>query len=148
MLATGSLLLNICKLLALALRANSFQPSKTSTNAVKILLSTNASLRSLFNPASPENKFHDWRRSLSSAWWWHNSGLTDMVKPPVIILDYFGTPDQLIGRQIFVDHNLLQTLNNSHQLDIFSFMVRYLTWYSVHYPSHPFCCARSICSSE
>ncbi|AFH13770.1 hypothetical protein KO11_02950 [Escherichia coli KO11FL] len=30
-----------------------------------------------------------------------------MVKPPVIIPDYFGTPDQLIGRQIFVDHNPL-----------------------------------------
>ncbi|OKV54119.1 hypothetical protein AWP59_04065 [Escherichia coli] len=36
----------------------------------------------MFNPASPENKFHDWRRSLSSAWWWRNSGLTDIVKPP------------------------------------------------------------------
>lgn len=105
MLATGCLLLNICKLLAL--QPNSFQPSKTGTNAVKICLSTNASLRSLFNPASPENKFHDWRRSLSSSWWWRNSGLTDIVKLPVIIPYYFGTPDQLIRRQIFVDHNPL-----------------------------------------
>ena len=50
--------------------------------------------------------------------------LADAIQLAVIIPDYFGTPDQLGGCQILIDHYLLQTMNDGHQFDAFSFVLR------------------------
>ncbi|HCT5736694.1 TPA: hypothetical protein OT170_002488 [Escherichia coli] len=80
-------------------------------------------------PASTESEFQNRRRLLSSAWWWCVLFRpADAIQLAVIIPDYFGTPDQLCGCQILIDHYLLQTMNDGHQFDAFSFVLRYFTW--------------------
>jgi len=81
----------------------------------------------LFNTTGNESEFHRRWRLLSSTWRRDyrtscgrehlNFRIANIETFPVAITDNFGAPDQFGWGQIFVNHNLLQAMDDCHQFD-------------------------------